>query len=90
MPLMRQTQSLKNKRLKNERLEDDASTDFSEISEDENQTGTTIRSLRTAHSDDWLSDEKAEEVIYKVKKVINSKTAMDKKEKADAVEKSRK
>ena len=85
MPLMRQTQSLKNKRLKNERLEDDASTDFSEISDDEDQTGIAIRRLRTAHSDDWLSDEKADEVIYKVKKVINGKTAIDKKEKADAL-----
>ena len=54
--------------MKNERLGDDASTGFSEIIDDEDQTGITIRSLRTAHSDDWLSDEKAEEVIYKVKK----------------------
>ena len=68
----------------NGRPKDDASSDFLEISEDENQTDVTIRSLRTAHSDDWLSDEKADEVIYKVKKVINGKTAIDKKEKADA------
>ena len=70
--------------MKNERLGDDASTDFSEISDDEDQTGITIRSLRTGNSDDWLSDEKAEEVTYKVRKVINGKTATDKKEKAEA------
>ena len=31
-----------------------------------------------------LTDEKAKEVLYKVRKVINGKTAIDKKEKADA------
>ena len=60
------------------------STDFSEISDDEDQTGTTIRRPRIAHSDDWLSDEKAEEIIHKVRKVINDKTATDKRKKADA------
>ena len=80
---------MKNIRLTNDRLEDDASTDFSDISEDEYQTGVTIRSLRTAQADDWLSDEKSDEVIYKVKKVINGKTAIDKKEKADAFGKLR-
>ena len=65
----------------NEKLGDDSSTDFSEVSDDEDQTGITIRRLRTAHPDDWLSDEKAEEVIHKVKKVINCKTAIDKKKK---------
>ena len=34
--------------------------------------------------DDWLSDEETDEIIYKVKNVINGKTAVDKKEKADA------
>ena len=74
------SESLKKIRLKNERLGDDASTDFSEISEDEDQTGITIRSLRTAHSDDWLSDEKAEEIIHKVRKVINMTRLPPKKE----------
>ena len=68
------TESLNNIRMANDRLEDEASTDFSEISDDEDQTGITIRRLRTAHSDDWLSDKKAEEIINKVKKVINGKT----------------
>ena len=78
------SEPLRNIRLKNERHGDDASTDFSEISDDEEQNSITIKRLRTAHSDEWLSDEKAEEIIYKVKKVINGKTAIDKKEKADA------
>ena len=63
------------------------STDFSEISDDKEQNSITIRRLRTAYSDEWLSDEKAEEIIHKVKKVINGKTDIDKKEKADAFEK---
>ena len=70
--------------MSNGRLEDDASTDFLEISEDKDQTNVTIRSQRTAHLDDWLSDEETDETIYKVKNVINGKTAVDKKEKADA------
>ena len=42
------TESLDNIRLANNKLEDDASTDFSEISEDVNE----IRRLRTVHPDD--------------------------------------
>ena len=48
--------------MKNERPGDDASTDFSEVSDDEEQNSITIRRLRTAYSDEWLSDEKAEEM----------------------------
>ena len=59
----------------NDRLEDEASTDFSEISEDENQTGNTIRSLRTLHPNDCMSDEKAIQVLHKLQKVINGNTA---------------
>ena len=70
------SESLKNIRLSNGRLEDDASTDFLEISEDKDQTNVTIRSQRTAHLDDWLSDEETDEIIYKVKNVINGKTAV--------------
>ena len=81
------SEPLRNIRLKNERHRYDAYTDFSEISDDEEQNSITIRRLRTAHSDEWLSDEKAEEIIHKVKKVINGKTDIDKKEKADAFEK---
>ena len=46
------TEYMNNIRMANDRLEDEASTDFSEISEDENQTSNTIRSLRTSHPDD--------------------------------------
>ena len=63
------SESLKNIRLANDRIEDEASTDFSEISEDEIQTGNTLRSLRTSHPDDWLSDEKVDEIIHKVNKL---------------------
>ena len=56
-------ESLKNIRLSNGRLEDDASTDFLEITEDKDQTNVTIRSQRTAHLDDWLSDEESDEII---------------------------
>ena len=59
------SESLKNIRLTNSRPKDDASSDFLEISEDENQTDATIRSLRAAHSDDWLSDNKTDKVIDK-------------------------
>ena len=59
----------------NDRLEDEASTDLSKISEDEPQTSNTVRSLRTLHPDDWMSDEKAIQVLHKLQKVINGNTA---------------
>ena len=68
----------------NDRLEDEASTDFSEISEDENQTGNTIRSLRTLHPDDWMSEEKAIQVLHKLQKVINGNTAKNQCDRANA------
>ena len=59
----------------NNNLEDDASTDVSEISDDVDE----IRKLRTAHPEDWLSDEKATEVLRNVQIVINgNKTKNDK------------
>ena len=60
-----ESESLENIRLTNGRPKDDASSDFLEISEDENQTDATIRSLGAAHSDDWLSDKNPDQVIYK-------------------------
>ena len=81
------SEPLRNLSMKNERPGDDTSTDLSEISDDEEQNSITIRRLRTAYSDEWLSDEKAEEIIHKVKIVIYGKTDIDKKEKADAFEK---
>ena len=77
---------LKNTRLANDRLKDDASTICLEVSEEESQTDDAIRSLRTAHSDGWLSNENPNEVIYNVVKVVNDKTATDKEMKADAKE----
>ena len=78
------TESMNNIRMANDRLEDEASTDFSDISEDENQTSNTIRSLRTSHPDDWMSDEKASQVLHKLQKVINGNTANNQGEKANA------
>ena len=54
--------------LRNMSMNTSTSTDFSEISDDEEQNSITIRRLRTVYSDQWLSDEKAEEIIHKVKK----------------------
>ena len=78
------TESMNNIRMANDRLEDEASTDFSEISEDENRTSYTIRSLRTSHPDDWMTDEKASQVLQKLQKVINGNTANNQGEKANA------
>ena len=61
------TESLNNIRLANNNLEDDASTDVSTISDDVNQ----IRILRTANPNDWLTDEKAFEILHNVQIVIN-------------------
>ena len=78
------TESMNNIRMVNDRLEDEASTDFSEISEDETQTSNTIRSLRTSHPDYWITDEKASHVLHKLQKVINGNTANNQSEKANA------
>ena len=74
------TESLNNIRLANNKLEDDASTDVSEISDDVNE----IRRLRTVHPDDWLSDEKATKVLRNVQIVINSNRTKNKNDKANA------
>ena len=52
------TESMNIIRIMNDKFEDNASTDLSEINENETQTGKTVRILRTAHPDDWLTDEK--------------------------------
>ena len=62
-------------RLANDILEDDASTEVSTISEDVNED----RELRTSHLSDWLTYERAQEVIHNVQTVIdreNTKTKM--------------
>ena len=79
------TESLNNIRLANNNLEDDASTDVSTISDDVNQ----IRILRTANSNDWLTDEKAFEILRNVQIVINGDKTKDKNEKSAATAKFR-
>ena len=58
----------------NDNLNDDASSDMSEISEDEPQTGAKVRKLRTSHPDDRLTDEKAEQALKSLKGVIQGNT----------------
>ena len=56
------TESMNNIRIMNDNLNDDVSSDMSEISEDEPQTGATVRKLRMSHPDDRLTDEEAEQI----------------------------
>ena len=50
------TESLNNVRMMNNDLNDNASSDMSEVDEDEAMTGTTVRKLWTANSDDSLTE----------------------------------
>ena len=68
----------------NDNLNDDASSDMSEISEDEPQTGGTVSKLRTSHPDDRLTDEKAEQTLKILQRVIQGTTAGKRDEKAKA------
>ena len=76
------TESLNNIRLANSKLEEYASTYVSEISDDVNEI-RRLR-LRTVHPDDWLSDEKATEVLRNVQIVINGNRTKNKNDKANA------
>ena len=69
------TESMNNIRIMNDNLNDDASSDMSEISEDEPQTGATVRKLMTSHPDDRLTDEKAEQTLKILKRIIQGNTA---------------
>ena len=69
----------------NDNLNDDASSDMSEISEDEPQASATVRKLRTSHPDDRLTDEKAEQDLRTMKGVIQGKTDEKRDGKAKAV-----
>ena len=69
----------------NDNLNDDASSDMSEIREDEPQAGATVRKLRTSHPDDRLTDEKAEQDLRTMKGVIQGKTDENQDGKAKAV-----
>ena len=75
------SESLAKIRLANDILEDDASTEVSTISEDANE----VRMLRTSHPSDWLTDERAQEVIHNVQTVINRETTKNKDDRSDAV-----
>ena len=69
----------------NDKLNDDASSGMSEIWEDEPQASATVRKLRTSHPDDRLTDEKAEEALRTIKRVIQGNTDERQDEKAKAV-----
>ena len=47
---------------------------MSEVDEDEAMTGTTVRKLRTAHPDDNLTDDKAEQDLRTIKGVMQGIT----------------
>ena len=75
------SESLAKIRLANDILEDDASTEVSTISKDVNK----VRMLRTSHPSDWLTDERAQEVIHNVQTVINRETTKNEYDRSDAV-----
>ena len=67
------TESMNNIRIMNDNLNDDASSDMSEISEDEPQAGATVREMRTSNPEDILTDEKAEDALRILEKVVQNK-----------------
>ena len=79
------TESMNNIRIMNDNLNDDASSDMSEISEDEPQASATVRKLRTSHPDNRLTGEKAEEALRTIKGVIQGNTDERQDGKAKAV-----
>ena len=79
------TESSNNVRMMNYDHDDNASSDMSEVDEDEAMTGTTVRKLRTAHPDDRLTDEKAEQDLRTIKGVIQGKTNESRDTKTKAV-----
>ena len=77
------TESMKNIRIMNDKLNDDASSGMSEIWEDEPQASATVRKLRTSHPDDRLTEEKAEQDLRTMKgvskvKLMKTKTGKQK------------
>ena len=54
---------------------------MSTISDDANQ----VRILRTANPSDWLTDEKAQEILHNVQIVINGDTTKSKDDRSNAV-----
>ena len=82
------TESMNNIRIMNDKAEDDASSGMSEVEEEEPQAGRTVRNLRTIHPDDWLTDEKADQTLDKLKKGIQGNTTNKYGEKAKATSRS--
>ena len=70
------SESLAKIRLANNNLEDDASTEVSTISEDASE----VRLLRISHTNDWLTDERVQDVIDNIQTVIRHRD-----DKSDAV-----
>ena len=60
------SESLAKIRLANDNLEDDASTVISTISDDVSE----VRTLRTLHTNEWLTDDRVQEVIQNVQTVV--------------------
>ena len=64
---------MRNIRVLNANLDEDALSDISEVSEDGPQTGATVRKMRTSNPEDMLTDEKAEQVLRTLEEVIQSR-----------------
>ena len=73
----------------NTHLDKDALSDISEVSEDCPQIVMTVRSIRTSNSEDMLSDENAEQVLWILEDVIQKKANVKQDEKTKAVSKLR-
>ena len=67
------TESMRNIRIMNANLDEDALSDISEVSEDDPQTGATVRKMRTSNPEDVLTDEKAEQVLRTLEEVIQNR-----------------
>ena len=65
-------------RLTNDRLINDAPAECLEASQKGSRTDNAIRSLKVSHSNGWLSNEKPDEIIYKVTQTVNDKRTNDK------------
>ena len=74
------SESLAKIRLANDNLEDDASTEVSTISDDVSE----VRTLRTLHTNEWLTDDRVQEVIQNVQTVVG-REAKNRNVRSDAV-----
>ena len=67
------TESMRNIRIMNGNLDEDALSDISEVSEDCPQIVMTVRNIRTSNPEDMLTDEKAEQALRTLEEVIQSR-----------------